>query len=147
MAQPPHSEIPVASAAPSPAAYGENYNQEKQYAAGTASPYGQQYPPSQGVPIAWKQCEEKYNFIENRLATLVRGLLGNVGLLSVFLKWAGNTEALHQSRRFQEISASLAKTFRTTPHTCLYTLWLMRYIFGIACNTDNGLYGERKHPQ
>ena len=26
----------------------------------------------------------KYNFIENRLATLVRGLLGNVGALSVF---------------------------------------------------------------
>ena len=27
----------------------------------------------------------KYNFVENRLATLVRGLLGNVGPLSVFV--------------------------------------------------------------
>ncbi|GAQ85277.1 hypothetical protein KFL_002270110 [Klebsormidium nitens] len=54
MAQPSHSEIPIASAAPPPAAYGENYKQEKQYTEYATPPYGQQYPP-QAVPIAQGQ--------------------------------------------------------------------------------------------
>ncbi|GAQ85278.1 hypothetical protein KFL_002270120 [Klebsormidium nitens] len=59
MAQPPHSEIPVASAAPPPAAFGEINKQEKQDTQHTTPLFGQKYTP-EGVPIDQEKQNKQY---------------------------------------------------------------------------------------